>query len=153
MTFIRQYARSKDASPESLTAVPRHGTRLQETSEGQGKFRRCGDTGPVRSDFGEGENKRALCSAYVVGEINDPDAVVIRSNDLPEEPTAFGTDAEAILRVIGDLTCWTCVNTDTEVACQLGPLMEARRLSRSTEEGRRVRDRPRGTNSRFEKTK
>ncbi len=71
--------------------------------------------------------RRGLCSAFVVGEISDPDAVVIRSNNLPEEPTAFGTDAVAIFRVLHDLPGWTCVNVDTEVARQLGPFMESQR--------------------------
>jgi predicted GNAT family acetyltransferase len=69
--------------------------------------------------------QRGLCSAYAVGEIDNPDAVVIQPNNLPEEPTAFGTNAEAIFRVLRDLPRWTCVNTNTEVARQLGPLMEA----------------------------
>ena len=69
--------------------------------------------------------QRGLCSAYAVGEISNPDAVVIRPNNLPEEPTAFGTDAGAIFRVIRDLPLWTCVNVSTVVARQLRPLTEA----------------------------
>ena len=52
-----------------------------------------------------------LCSAYAVGEIDNPDAIVIQPNNLPEEPTAFGTNAEAIFRVLRVLPRWTCVNT------------------------------------------
>ena len=63
-------------------------------------------------------------------DINNPDAIVIQPNNPPEEPTAFGTNAEAIFRVLRDLPRWTCVNTDTEVARRLGPLMEAQ-LGRS----------------------
>lgn len=74
--------------------------------------------------------QRGLCSAFAAGQINYPDAIVIQPNNLPEEPTAFGTNAEAIFRVLRDLPRWTCVNTDTEVARRLGPLMEAQ-LGRS----------------------
>jgi GNAT superfamily N-acetyltransferase len=76
--------------------------------------------------------QRGLCSAYAVGGINDPDAIVIQSNNLPEEPTAFGTDAVAIFRVLHDLPVWTCVNVNSEVARQLGTFMQ-------TELGRSVR--------------
>jgi GNAT acetyltransferase len=69
--------------------------------------------------------QRGLCSVYAVGEINHPAAIVIQPNNLIEEPTAFGTDAEAIFRVLCDLPGWTCVNVDNAVASKLGLLIQA----------------------------
>jgi hypothetical protein len=69
--------------------------------------------------------RRRLCSAYTIGEPGPPDAIVIRSNHLPEEPAAFGANAGAIWSVLRGLQGWSCVNVSLEVACQLGPLMEA----------------------------
>jgi hypothetical protein len=47
--------------------------------------------------------RRGLCSAYAVGELNCPDALVVQPTPFPEEPTVFGTDAEAIWLVLCNL--------------------------------------------------
>jgi GNAT superfamily N-acetyltransferase len=69
--------------------------------------------------------QRRLCLAYAMGEPCRPDPVVIRYDHLPEEPVAFGPDAEAIWPILLGLRGWTCVNVDVQVARRLGPLMEA----------------------------
>lgn len=71
--------------------------------------------------------RRGQCSAYAVGGLARPDAVVIQPThpSLAGEPTAFGPDPEAIWRLLRRLTGWTCVNVSNEVARRLGPIMES----------------------------
>lgn len=69
--------------------------------------------------------RRRLCSAHAVGEPGRPDAVILRYNHLPEEPSAYGTDAGAIWSILRGLSGWTCINVDVGVASRLGLLMEA----------------------------
>jgi hypothetical protein len=69
--------------------------------------------------------RRGMCSAYAVGDLGCPDAVVVQPTSLPEEPMAYGTDAGAIWRVLADLSGWACISVDSEVAGRLGPIVEA----------------------------
>src|SRR5207253_7729644 len=56
------------------------------------------------------------CAAALVQEIADP-----------REPVAFGSDAPAIWSILRDLPGWECVCVPSEVAPELGRLVEAER--------------------------
>lgn len=56
--------------------------------------------------------------AWLAGEIDHPRAAVIQANAMPDEPVAFGTDADAIARIapmVGDGT-WTAFLVPTGLA-------------------------------------
>jgi len=70
--------------------------------------------------------RRGLCRAYVAGEPSHFDGAVIESFDLPEEPEAFGSDAEALWELLQSVERWNCVNVALDVAAPLGKLLETR---------------------------
>jgi len=68
--------------------------------------------------------RRGLGRAYVIGEAAHPEAAIVQGNDLPEEPTAFGSDARLIWELLRPIEDWQCVNVSTEVARPFGKLVE-----------------------------
>ena len=67
--------------------------------------------------------RRGLCTAHAEGGRDRPAAVVLRSHHLPEELMGFGSDPQAIGRVLRDLQGWTRVNVAADVATRLGPII------------------------------
>lgn len=67
---------------------------------------------------------RGRASAWVEGPPRNCAAAVVRDPHQPFEPVAFGTDAEAIWRLLREIPGWTCVNCTTEVAPELGRVLE-----------------------------
>jgi hypothetical protein len=44
--------------------------------------------------------RRGLCKAYVVGNVRELEAAIVRPNALPEELMGFGSDPEAMLHIL-----------------------------------------------------
>jgi hypothetical protein len=69
---------------------------------------------------------RKHCQALIVGEFPVVLAALIQRYDLPSEPTAFGTDTNAIWKLLQVVQGWDCVNVANEVAEPLGTLIQKR---------------------------
>lgn len=67
--------------------------------------------------------RRGRCSAWAVGEPARARGAVVQGVDVPAEPAAFGTDAEAVWRILQSVRGWTCVNCGTDVAPALRRLL------------------------------
>ena len=67
---------------------------------------------------------RGLCDAYVAGDIEDFDAVVVQDRHVPGEPMGFGSDARALRGLLGLARGWWCVNVAEGCARPLGALLE-----------------------------
>ena len=67
--------------------------------------------------------ERALCRAYVAGTVDHFDAALVQALHDPEEPYAFGSDAEAIWTLLTGVTGWTCVSAPESVAHTIGAIM------------------------------
>ncbi len=68
--------------------------------------------------------RRRLCKTYLAGEPVDFVGAVIQGNALPAEPVAFGTDPEAIWRLLLAVEGWHCVNVSGELAEPLRQIIE-----------------------------
>jgi len=68
--------------------------------------------------------RRGLCRAYVAGAPPRFRGAIVQGDDLPEEPTGFGSDAAVLWELLRSLEGWECVNVSTEVAPALGNIME-----------------------------
>ncbi|MYB96270.1 GNAT family N-acetyltransferase [Candidatus Poribacteria bacterium] len=71
--------------------------------------------------------KQGACSAYVVGTLPDVTAALVFDAYCPDEPSGFGTDAEALWQLLKATDGWSCINVDTSCATSLGALIEADR--------------------------
>ncbi len=69
---------------------------------------------------------RGLCRAYVTGDPSHFDGALIEGFDLPEEPAAFGSDAEVLWQLLQSVNGWTCVNAPQAIARELGQVIEER---------------------------
>jgi GNAT superfamily N-acetyltransferase len=67
---------------------------------------------------------RRQCRVAITGALPMPRAIVVQSDDGPEEPTAFGTDASSIWLALQALDGWTCINVIPPVAADLAALMQ-----------------------------
>lgn len=67
---------------------------------------------------------RRQCRVVLSGDLPTPRAAIIQSDDLPEEPMAFGDDAAAIWQAVRALHGWTCINVRSAVAAPLSALMQ-----------------------------
>jgi RimJ/RimL family protein N-acetyltransferase len=68
--------------------------------------------------------RRGFCRAYAVGDLSGFDAAIVQWDDLPDEPFAFGSDAEAVWGLLRQVGGWRAVNVGEELATPLGALME-----------------------------
>lgn len=50
------------------------------------------------------------CEAWIVGEPDDPRALLIRTHWVPTEPYGFGRDAESLADLLLSIDGWTCIN-------------------------------------------
>ena len=71
--------------------------------------------------------KHAVCDAYVGGTLPDITAALIFDPFCPDEPCAFGTDADALWHLLKATDGWSCINVNTSCAPSLGALIEADR--------------------------
>ena len=68
--------------------------------------------------------RRQNCQAYIVGELPWIQAALLQISSFPNEPQAFGTDADAILTMLQAIQRWDCVNVASEVAESVGALIQ-----------------------------
>lgn len=68
--------------------------------------------------------KQEMCDAYIAGTLSDIDAALIFDPYCPEEPSGFGTDADALWQLLKDTDGWSCINVDAACAKSLGTLIE-----------------------------
>jgi GNAT superfamily N-acetyltransferase len=59
------------------------------------------------------------CNAWCVDGMDGPTAAVVQAELMPAEPTAFGTSAEDILRIIPHIEGWTSILVPTVLARSL----------------------------------
>ena len=69
--------------------------------------------------------KQGMCDAYVAGTLPDITAALIFDAFCPEEPSGFGTDANALWQLLKATHGWSCINVGTACAEPLGALIEA----------------------------
>ncbi len=75
--------------------------------------------------------RRGLCRAVVSGEPSRFTAAVVQRDSVPHEPLAFGTDAEAMWRLLASIDGWESVTVPPDLSRPLGRVIER-------ESGRRV---------------
>ncbi len=76
--------------------------------------------------------RQGSCRAYVAGDPAHFEGAIIQPVAWPEEPAGHGQDPGSLWTLLQQAEGWTCVLVDTEVAADLGGIIE-------TEMGRRVR--------------
>jgi RimJ/RimL family protein N-acetyltransferase len=59
------------------------------------------------------------CEVLVVGDPGELEGVIIQSTEMPEEPIAFGSSAEAVASLIPHLEGWACLNVPIALADDL----------------------------------
>lgn len=59
------------------------------------------------------------CNAWCVGDLHQPDAVVVQAHLMPAEPTAFGTSAAAIGAIIPHIDGWESLLVPANLARDL----------------------------------
>ena len=69
--------------------------------------------------------KQGMCDAYVAGSLPDVDAAIVFDAYCSDEPAGFGTDADALWRLLKATDGWNCINVDNSCAASLGSLIEA----------------------------
>lgn len=66
---------------------------------------------------------RRQCRVAISGDLPTPRAAIVQSDDVLEEPMAFGGDAGAIWHALQAVDGWTCVNVLPAAAAPLSALM------------------------------
>lgn len=64
------------------------------------------------------------CDVYAIGKLSDFTAVLLIDTYCPEEPYAFGSDADALWQLLKANKEWNCINVDSVLAESLGNRME-----------------------------
>ena len=67
--------------------------------------------------------RRGLCRAYVAGDPSCFRAAIVQSDFSPDEPAAFGSDAQALWDVLRRVPAWGCVSVSRECAPGLGEII------------------------------
>lgn len=62
---------------------------------------------------------RGECEVLCVGVPSDMEGIIIQTNGMPEEPSAYGTSAEAIASLIPHLTGWAVLNVPEDLVADL----------------------------------
>lgn len=68
--------------------------------------------------------RRGRARAYVSGSGGRFEAAIVQGVDEPEEPIAFGEDAEAMHMLLEEVPGWTCINVPPGCAEVLGTILE-----------------------------
>ncbi|MGD8238691.1 MAG: GNAT family N-acetyltransferase [Armatimonadota bacterium] len=69
--------------------------------------------------------RRGLCRTYLAGELSRFASAIVQDRAFPTEPTAFGSDPEALWELLRRVEGWDCVNVSAEVAEPLAEIMAA----------------------------
>lgn len=67
---------------------------------------------------------RHVGTAWILGPPTAPRAALVVDRWQPSEPSAVGTDPEAVWQLLRGVAGWTCVNCTTDLACLLAPVIE-----------------------------
>ena len=76
--------------------------------------------------------RRGLCHAYVAGNLRQFHGAIVQDNNMPAEPTAFGSAPQVLWELLQIVPGWECLEVESEHAATL-----SERISRET--GREVR--------------
>lgn len=60
--------------------------------------------------------REGTCEVLCVGDPTDFEGIIIQLLEMPAEPMAFGTSAEAIGTLLPHLTGWTCINVPADLS-------------------------------------
>jgi len=63
--------------------------------------------------------REGACEVLCVGDPADFEGILIQSFEMPAEPIAFGSSAEAIASLLPHLSGWSCVNVPAHLADEL----------------------------------
>ena len=69
--------------------------------------------------------KQGACSAYVAGKLPDVNAALVFDAYCFDEPSGFGTDADALWQLLKATDGWSCINVGSACAEPLGKLIES----------------------------
>ena len=75
--------------------------------------------------------REGRAKAWILGPLPGFKAAIVRWDDLPEEPVAFGSDPDAMAKLLAEMEGWTSVDTPALVAATLSRLITGM-TSRST---------------------
>ena len=73
---------------------------------------------------------RGECNVYMSGNRCPPPAAILQSKELPSEPTAFGSDANAIWQELTHVKGWQCILVDKEIVHPLGEIIASQLKTR-----------------------
>ncbi len=73
---------------------------------------------------------RGNCNVYISGDHRLRPVAVLQAKELPSEPIAFGSDANAIWQELVHVKGWQCILVDKEVALQLGETISSQLKTR-----------------------
>jgi len=73
---------------------------------------------------------RGDCNIYMSGGQRHRPVAILQSKELPSEPIAFGSDANAIWQQLIDVKGWQCILVDKEVARPLGETISSQLKTR-----------------------
>jgi len=76
------------------------------------------------SALSAGQVLTGLCRAYVIGDPGTPDAALVQSASQPNEPTAFGRDADSVWVLLSHVPGWDCVEVGSEIAADVASLLK-----------------------------
>lgn len=68
--------------------------------------------------------RRGLCTAHIVGTVENYTALVIDSSEVPGEPSCYGDAPDAIWQILRDLPGWFAANMRENVAEAVGAYVE-----------------------------
>jgi len=72
---------------------------------------------------------RGECEIYLSGDQRCRPVAILQSRELPSEPIAFGSDANAIWQALIHVKGWQCILADKEIALQLGQIISSQLLT------------------------
>jgi len=67
--------------------------------------------------------RRGICTAWTAGDPAEGVAAIVQATDLPDEPTGFGHDAEALASLLPLAEGWKCFNVPTACARAVAEIM------------------------------
>jgi len=68
--------------------------------------------------------RRGLCRAFISGNPDKFDGVIIQNKFLPEEPMGFGTKPDVIWKLLKFIDGWFCIEVNPQCAKELGKIIE-----------------------------
>ena len=68
---------------------------------------------------------RGDCNVYMSGNQGPGSVAILQPKDLPSEPIAFGSDANALWQELTHVKGWQCILVDKEIALPLGEIISS----------------------------